>query len=48
MSFGVSYSQKKRNEHGQALCQKVANAIIVYTSKLIDVINKQSDESLTE
>ena len=48
MSFGVSYSQNKRNDHGQALCNKVANAIVTYTNKLIEVINKQSDESLTE
>ena len=48
MSFGVSYSQNKRNDHGQALCTKVANAIVTYTNKLIEVINKQSDESLTE
>jgi hypothetical protein len=48
MSFGISYSQNKRNDHGQALVTKVSNAIIDYTDKLIGVTNTQPNESLTE
>merc|ERR1711939_391333 len=31
MSFGVSFSQTKRNDHARELCQKVATAIMDYT-----------------
>ena len=48
MSFGISYSQNKRNDHGQALVTKVSNAIVDYTNKLIGVTNSQPNESLTE
>ena len=48
MSFGVSYSQNKRNDHGQAIVTKISNAIVDYTNKLIGVTNSQPNESLTE
>jgi len=48
MSFGVSFSQTKRNKHGEELCTKIGKAIILYTDKLIEVINKAPDDALTE
>jgi hypothetical protein len=49
MSFGVSYSQKSRNEHAVGLCQKVATAIIDYSKNLINNVNSTSaDNKLTE
>jgi hypothetical protein len=48
MSFGVSFSQSKRNLHAQELCVKVSNAIQDYTKALLTTVEAQSEESLTE
>ena len=48
LSFGVSFSQKPRNEHAKKLCAKIANSIIDYTNKLIKAIDKSPDEAMTE
>merc|ERR1712194_418517 len=48
MSFGVSYSQTKRNDTGRDLCSKVATAILDYSSKLITKVETGPNETLTE
>ena len=49
MSFGVSYSQKSRNEHAVTVCQKVAKAIIDYSKALISSVDSTSaDNKLNE
>ena len=48
MSFGVSFSQSKRNEHAKELCVKIGNAIQDYAKKLISTVDKSPNESLTE
>ena len=48
MSFGVSFSQAKRNEHAKELTVKIANAIQDYAKKLISTVDKSPNESLTE
>ena len=48
LSFGVSFSQGTRNDHGRDLCIKIGNSIVNYTNKLIDLIDKKPDEALTE
>ena len=48
MSFGVSFSQKARNDHAKKLCTKISNAIIEYTNKLLKAIDKTPDDAMTE
>ena len=48
MSFGVSFSQGKRNEHARELCTKVATAIQDYASKLLAKVESGPNETLTE
>ena len=48
MSFGVSFSQSKRNDHARELCTKVANAIQDYAAKLLAKVESGANESLTE
>jgi len=48
ISFGVSFSQNNRNNRGRALCKKVGGAVKEYANKLIDVVEKQPNEALTE
>jgi len=48
MSFGISFSQSVRNTHAQELCVKVGNAIMDYSKKLIETVDKSPNESLTE
>ena len=48
MSFGVSYSQTKRNDNARELCTKVAGAIEDYASKLIAKVESSPNETLTE
>ena len=48
MSFGVSYSQTKRNDTGRDLCNKVATAILDYSNKLIGKVESGPNETLTE
>jgi len=48
MSFGVSFSQKARNDHAKALCSKIASGIIDYETKLIKAIESKPDEAMTE
>ena len=48
MSFGVSYSQTKRNDTARDLCTKVAAAIQDYATKLIAKVEGGANETLTE
>ena len=48
MSFGVSYSQTKRNDHARELCTKVSTAIKEYSAKLLTKVESQAVETLTE
>ena len=48
LSFGVSFSQAKRNDHAKELCTKVSNAIVGYAKKLITKVETKPDEALTE
>jgi len=48
MSFGVSFSQSKRNDHARELCTKVANAIQDYATKLLGKVESSPNETLTE
>ena len=48
MSFGVSYSQTKRNDTARDLCSKVATAILDYSNKLIGKVESRPNETLTE
>lgn len=48
MSFGVSYSQTKRNDNGRELATKVATAIEDYATKLIAKVESSPNETLTE
>merc|ERR1719213_467063 len=48
MSFGVSYSQTKRNDSARDLCTKVAAAILDYSTKLIAKVEGGANETLTE
>ena len=48
MSFGVSYSQTKRNDTARDLCSKVATAILDYSTKLIGKVESGPNETLTE
>eukprot|EP00356_Strombidium_inclinatum_P011821 CAMPEP_0170490522 /NCGR_PEP_ID=MMETSP0208-20121228/8686_1 /TAXON_ID=197538 /ORGANISM="Strombidium inclinatum, Strain S3" /LENGTH=193 /DNA_ID=CAMNT_0010765917 /DNA_START=48 /DNA_END=629 /DNA_ORIENTATION=+ len=48
MSFGVSFSQTKRNDHARELTTKVASAIKDYSSKLLAKVESGPNETLTE
>merc|ERR1712083_203380 len=48
MSFGVSYSQTKRNDNARELCTKAATAIEDYATKLISKVESSPNETLTE
>ena len=48
MSFGISFSQTKRNDHARELCTKVSNAIKDYSGKLLTKVESGANESLTE
>lgn len=48
MSFGVSYSQSKRNLHAQEICVTVQKAIEGYANDLIGKTESKPDEFLTE
>ena len=48
MSFGVSYSQTKRNDTARDLCSKVATSILDYSNKLIGKVESGPNETLTE
>ena len=48
LSFGVSFSQNKRNEAAQKLCTKIANSIIDYTNKLIKAVDVKPDDIWNE
>ena len=48
LSFGVSFSQAKRNDHARELSTKVSNAIVGYAKKLIKKVETKPDEALTE
>ena len=48
LSFGISFSQGKRNDHAKALVSKVSTAILDYAGKLISKVDGASDETLTE
>lgn len=48
MSFGVSFSQSKRNDHAKTLVAKVSSAIQDYSNKLISTVESNPNETLTE
>merc|ERR1719247_1220874 len=48
MSFGVSYSQTKRNDTGRDLCTKVGASVLGYATKLIAKVEGGPNETLTE
>jgi hypothetical protein len=48
LSFGVSYSQAKRNDHARALCTKVGTAILGYADGITAQVEAKTNESMTE
>merc|ERR1719316_910367 len=48
MSFGVSYSQTKRNDTARDLCTKVGGSILDYANALIGKVEAGPNETLTE
>merc|ERR1712100_1004483 len=48
MSFGVSYSQTKRNDTARDLCTKVGAAVLDYANKLIAKVEGGPNETLAE
>lgn len=48
LSFGVSYSQAKRNDHARGLVTKVATAIKGYADGIIAQVEAKTNESMTE
>ena len=48
MSFGISYSQTKRNDTARDTCTKVSASILDYANKLIDKVESAPTETLTE
>ena len=48
LSFGVSYSQQKRNDHARALCNKVATAILGYADGITTQVEAKTNEMMTE
>ena len=48
LSFGISFSQSKRNDHARELCTKVANGLMDYTSNLLATTEAGPEETLTE
>merc|ERR1719321_967719 len=47
LSFGISFSQTKRNDHARETCLKVAKAIKDYTGKLLAKVEGAPNEVLT-
>merc|ERR1712115_350696 len=45
MSFGVSYSQTKRNDNARDLCSKVGASILDYATKLISKVEGGPNET---
>lgn len=48
MSFGVSFSQRERNERARASATWIAEQVVNYTSNLLSAVDKHPDEVLTE
>jgi hypothetical protein len=48
LSFGISFSQTKRNDHARELCTKVASSIMDYSSNLLTTTEAGPEETLTE
>merc|ERR1712166_1440402 len=48
LSFGISFSQTKRNDHARETCLKVAKAIKDYSAKLLAKVEAGPNETLTE
>ena len=48
LSFGVSYSQAKRNDHSRQLCTKIASSIKDYSSQMLSKVESGPNETLTE
>jgi len=48
LSFGISFSQTKRNDHARETCLKVAKAIKDYSDKLLAKVEAGPNETLTE
>ena len=48
LSFGVSRSQSKRNNHVLNLCNKVLSSIHKYAKELISTANSRPNEILSE
>ena len=48
MSFGVSYSQTKRNDVARDTCTKVAGNILDYANKVVTKVESGPSETLTE
>ena len=48
MSFGVSFSQRERNERARLDCSWIAERIVNYTGSLLAAVDKSPDEALTE
>ena len=48
LSFGVSYSQAKRNDHARELCDTVATAITGYATDLLTTVEAGPNETMTE
>jgi len=48
MSFGVSYSQTKRNDTARDLCTKVGASVLGYATNLIAKVESGPNETLTE
>jgi hypothetical protein len=48
LSFGISFSQTKRNDHARELCTKVATSVMDYSSNLLTTTEAGPEETLTE
>merc|ERR1740133_865642 len=48
LSFGISFSQSKRNDHARELCTKVSGSIQDYASNLLTTTEAGPEETLTE
>ena len=48
LSFGISFSQTRRNDHARELCTKVATAIKDYSGALLTQVETGPNETLTE
>ena len=48
MSFGVSFSQTKRNDHARSLCTELAGELKYYAKTVVDTVNSGPNETITE